>query len=354
MILKINPLKPEPDKLKIAADAIKRGRLVAFPTETVYGLGADAFNENACKQIFLAKGRPQDNPLIVHVNSIKMADKLGVFPAEYKPLLNDIWPSPITFVVKKRATLPNVVTASLDTVALRMPAHPVALALINEAGVPIAAPSANLSGKPSPTEAKTVMKDIGDKAEIILDAGQTFFGLESTVIDLQSFTILRPGPFTPDEIARKFGKKPNLLSYTTYPKDRPTSPGMKYRHYAPDKPLFLFSGNKEELVTLVNKLDAHFCFLGSEETCNHIYSVKAYKLSLGSYKNAYEIAKNLFSTLRAIDNYSAKFAISESFDTQGIGLAIMNRLNKAAGGNTFSNIDELDKLLRKSHVTEES
>jgi L-threonylcarbamoyladenylate synthase len=352
MILKINPLKPEPDKIKIAADAIRRGGLVAFPTETVYGLGADAFNGNACKQIFLVKGRPQDNPLIVHVDSIEMANKLGVFPEGYKRLLNDIWPSPITFVVKKRSALPDAVTASLDTVALRMPAHPVALSLIKAAGVPIAAPSANLSGKPSPTEAKTIIKEIGDKVEIILDAGQTFFGLESTVIDLQSFTILRPGPFTPEEIAKKFGKKPNLLTNTTSIDIKPASPGMKYKHYAPDKPLFLFYGDKEKLIKLVNELDTRFCFLGSKETCNHIYSVKATKIPLGSYKNAYEIAKNLFSSLRAIDNYPTKFAIGESFDTHGIGLAIMNRLNKAAGGNTFSDISELNKLLRKSHVSE--
>lgn len=348
MIIKIDPLKPETDKVKIAAEAIKAGKLVVFPTETVYGLGANALDTEACKKIFLTKGRPQDNPLIVHISSMEMAEKLADIPREYRQKLNEIWPSPITFIVKKKNVLPDSVTAGLNTVALRMPAHPIALALIKEADVPIAAPSANLSGKPSPTAATSVIEDLKDKVDIIIDSGKTFFGLESTVIDLDTFTIARPGPFTIEEIAKKFGKRPKVFISSKEIK-KPISPGLKYRHYAPNKPLFLFTGEKDDFVKIANGLEESFCFVGSEESCSKVYTKNAVKISLGSAKNLYEIARNLFSSLRLIDKLEPKFAICESFEERGIGLAIMNRLNKACGGSTFSNEQSLQKTLKK-HV----
>ncbi len=349
MILKVNPLKPESKLIKIAADAIKSGELVAFPTETVYGLGADALNGEACNKIFTAKGRPQDNPLIVHVDSMKMAESVGEIPKEYRQILNEIWPSPITFIIKKKAKLPKSVTAGLETVAVRMPAHPIALALIKEANTPIAAPSANLSGKPSPTEAKTIIEELGKKAAVIIDGGPTFFGLESTVIDLDSFTIVRPGPFTPEEIAKKFGKKPKIY-FAPKNIEKPISPGLKYRHYAPDKPLFLFSGKRENLTKISNAIERDFCVIGSNELCNSIYNKHALKISLGALGNPYEIAKNLFSALRSIDKYAVDFGICESFPDEGIGLAIMNRLGKACGGNIFSEMTQLKKLIKIGHI----
>ena len=349
MILKINPIRPEPKLIKIAADAIKTGELVAFPTETVYGLGADALNEAACNKIFAAKGRPQDNPLIVHVDSIKMAESVGEIPKEYRQILNETWPSPITVIIKRKGALPKAVTAGLNTVAVRIPAHPIALALIKEANTPIAAPSANLSGKPSPTEAKTIIEELGEKVAVIIDGGPTFFGLESTVIDLDSFTIIRPGPFTPEEIAKKFGKNPKVY---VAPKNvqKPISPGLKYRHYAPDKPLFLFSGKPIELAKISNGIDKNFCIIGSNELCDSIYNKHALKIRLGARSNPYEIAKNLFSAIRSVDKYEIKFGICETFSDNGIGLAIMNRLGKACGGNAFSNVVQLKKLIKINHV----
>ena len=349
MILKINPIKPEPELIKIAASAIKSGKLVAFPTETVYGLGADALNGAACSKIFAAKMRPQDNPLIVHVDSMKMAEGVGEIPKEYKQTLNEIWPSPITFIIKKRPALPDSVTAGLDTVAVRMPAHPIALAIIKEAKTPVAAPSANLSGKPSPTEARTIIEELGEKVDVIIDGGPAFFGLESTVIDLDSFTIIRPGPFTPEEITKKFGKRPKVY-IALKNVERPISPGLKYRHYAPDKPLFLFSGNPSELAKISNGLDKNFCVIGSNELCDSIYNKNAVKIPLGAMDNTYEIAKNLFSALRSVDRYKVDFGLCEAFPDKGIGLAIMNRLVKACGGNTFSDAAELKKFKRKNLV----
>ncbi len=344
MILKINPIKPELDKIRMAANAIREGKLAVFPTETVYGLGANALDDEACKRIFLTKGRPQDNPLIVHVSSIEMAEKLAEIPKEYLQKIRQAWPSPITFIVKKKNILPNSVTAGLETVALRMPAHPIALELIKEAGLPIAAPSANLSGKPSPTEASSVIEDFGDRIDIIIDGGPTFFGLESTVIDLETFTIARPGPFTIGEITKIFGKIPKIFKQTKEIA-KPMSPGMKYRHYAPSKPLFLFSGDNESFVNIANNLGKSFCFIASNEICGRIYNEKAVKIRLGSSKNLYEIAKNLFSSLRAIDKLEPNFAICESFEEKGIGLAIMNRLHKACGGAIFADENRLKKFI---------
>lgn len=333
-ILKINSTKPEIKKVKEAAEFIKSGDVVVFPTETVYGIGADAFNEEACKRIFEIKGRPGDNPLIVHVSSIEMAEKICEVPTKYKESIKRIWPSPITFIMKAR-NLPKVVTAGLDTVAVRMPAHPVALALVNATG-PIAAPSANPAKRPTATNAGQAAKYFDGKVSCIIDSGRAFFGIESTIIDLRDFKILRPGPFTPDEIEKAFGMKPKIDKVTEGRESAPEaiSPGTKYAHYAPDTPLVLFEGTSAELVDYVdhNPDLPSFAFIGSKESCSKLEKeLSCSTIGLGSKKNMYEIAKNLYDGLSALDSLKVKLGIIESFEEKGIGLAIMNRIRKATG-----------------------
>lgn len=345
MIINVNPLRPEKDGIRRAATAIRAGGLVAFPTETVYGLGADALNDAACRKIFLAKGRPADNPLIVHVSSVGMAEKLAYIPVALLPIIKRVWPSPLTFIVKKRTRLPDSVTASLDTVAIRMPAHPIALALIKEADTPIAAPSANLSGKPSPTDAKTVVKDLKKSVDVILDGGPTFFGIESTVIDLRDFTLLRPGPFTPEEIEKTFGVKPRIPTAAAADEtDKPASPGMKYRHYAPDTKLVLFTGRIGDLIDTFSTIEKPVCLLASKETCTSIKNTNVKKIILGSRNDGYEVAKNLFTALRSIDDLGVDLAVAEAFQENGIWLAVMNRLRKACGNVELSSKEDLLEL----------
>jgi L-threonylcarbamoyladenylate synthase len=342
MILKTNPLDPNPENIAVAADAIKRGELVAFPTETVYGLGADATNSVACSKIFEAKGRPNDNPLIVHVCSLEMADKFAHIPEEFRHVIERIWPSPITFIVNKKRGLSDLATAGLDTVGLRMPAHKIALKLIEEAGVPLAAPSANKSGRPSPTTAGDVIEDLDDSIGVVLDGGPSFFGVESTIIDLRSFTVVRPGPFTPEEIAEKFGRTPLMLK-DTESLVKPISPGLKYRHYAPVTPLFLFAGDVSRLKQMSGG-EKRIAFLGSEESCSRIDSTSIEKIAMGSDKDLYSIARNLFGSLRKLDELHVNLGLIEPFEEGGIGFAIMNRVRKAAGGRTISDSAELASL----------
>ncbi len=340
-IIKIDPVNPEQETIKEAASFIKKGRIVVFPTETVYGIGADAYNDAACARIFDIKERPGDNPLIVHVSSLKMAQEIGEIPKKYIATIERIWPSPITFIVKARKKLPMSVNAGLETIAIRMPAHPVALELIKASGVPIAAPSANPSKKPTATNASQVITYFDGKVECIIDSGRAFFGVESTIINLERFEILRPGPFTPEEIEKAFGKKPKISEVTKGKQEaeQAISPGTKYAHYAPDTPLLLFEGDADGLIEELYNIDdmPDFVFIGSTESCEKLaLSTACSTIELGSRSNMYDIAKNLYDGIILLDSMKVKLGIIESFDEIGIGLAIMNRIRKASSGKVFN------------------
>lgn len=352
-IIKMDPLKPESGGIKEAAGIINHGGLVVFPTETVYGIGANALDGKACAKIYAAKGRPSDNPLIAHVSSIEMAQEIGEIPAQYLGVLERIWPSPITLIVSARKNLPRELTAGLETVAIRMPAHPVALALIRESGVPIAAPSANPSKKPSATTGSQAIKYFDGKVECIIDSGAAFFGVESTIIDFRNFAVLRPGPFTVEEIEEAFGMKASVgdVAHGTATTDVVVSPGTKYEHYAPDTRIYLYEGkDSAALVSAVEGIEeiGRFCFIGSREMCA-VMSAKfgCSTIDLGKSGDLYEMAKNLYNSLIALDMLEVEFAIVEGVEERGIGLAIMNRLRKACAYRTFTNEIGLSVLLHR-------
>lgn len=323
-----------------AANVIKSGGLVAFPTETVYGLGADACNPEAAKKIYEAKGRPSDNPLIVHIAEFKdLAYIAKEVPKKASLLAKAFWPGPLTMIIHKNNNVPYETTGGLDTVAVRMPDHFVARRLIQMSGCLIAAPSANASGRPSPTLAEHVAEDLGGKIPIILDGGEVGIGLESTIIDLTEEIplILRPGYITKAMLERIIGEvktDPGILAAGDGV--RPKAPGMKYRHYAPRASLTVVNGNKEAVIRKINELTDKMRakgkkvgVIGTDETA------KAYRgdmvLSLGAREDEDVIARRLYRILREFDEREADVIYSESFETQGIGQAIMNRLLKAAG-----------------------
>lgn len=325
-VVKINPVNPEPELVERAARIIKEGGLVAFPTETVYGLGANARDDDSCKRIYWAKGRPSDNPLIVHISSLsELDDVVSDVPEFIRQKLEIVWPGPLTVVLKK-GNVSNTATGGLDTVAVRMPAHKIPLEIIRRSGLPIAAPSANRSGKPSPVYASEVEEDIGDRAEMIIDGGPSFFGVESTVIMFRGdeIMILRPGAFSAEEISRIFGMK---VSVSTNLEGAPRAPGMKYRHYAPSKKLYLL-GNEKEIIEKCRE-NGNFVLLGSKEMA---MKVDCPSFVLGSREDLYEVARNLFPSFRKLDRSNYDYGIIESFEEKGIGLAIMNRIKKAAEG----------------------
>ncbi|MFO7881933.1 MAG: L-threonylcarbamoyladenylate synthase [Kosmotogaceae bacterium] len=335
-ILKISLEKPEIEKLKIAASFLKENKLVAFPTETVYGLGATAFSEKAVRRIFEVKGRPPDNPLIVHVSSLEMASKLIKEDIDdFSRLTNILWPGPITLIFNKENLIPDIVSGGLSTVALRYPAHPVAQKLIELSGVPVAAPSANLSGKPSPTNEKHVMHDLVGKIDCIILSGKTVFGLESTIVDLSKNKpiLLRPGPISVERLKTLF---PQLEIHSTVLGEEaktPLAPGMKYRHYSPEIELILFDGEltwaTHEIINATKKLEKKIVILCSEETKN-LYPEPSKTVSLGSRKKLYSVAANLFDILLSLSKKDYDVALCEPFPETGIGLAIMNRLRKAS------------------------
>ncbi|GGP20100.1 translation factor Sua5 [Thermocladium modestius] len=329
------------ESIEAAAETILRGGLVAFPTETVYGLGADAFNPAAVRRIYQVKGRPADNPSIVHIASLdQLVDVAVDVPDELFKALRRVWPGPFTVVLRKSSKVPPETTGGRDTVAVRMPAHPIALELIRRSR-PIAAPSANLSGKPSPTSAIHVIRDLMGKVDAIIDGGDTYFGVESTVIDFtrRPPVLLRPGPFTVEEIRGVIGDivVPEFARGTREA-DVALAPGMKYRHYAPSKPLFLVEcGDVEAMVgkakELVERLKQHegkrAAVLCSSETCGQYAGVTV--VDMGHRGDLYEVARKLFAALRLVDDLDVDVAVAEGFPELGIGLAIMNRLRKASG-----------------------
>ncbi len=334
--LRVNSENPDEAILKKAAELIRKGELVVFPTETVYGLGANTFDETAIMKIFEAKGRPQDNPLIVHISTMEMLKQIVSQDVEsFSALMDLVWPGPVTLIFEKSKEIPDSVTAGLKSVAVRFPSHRVAQELIRLSGVPIAAPSANLSGRPSPTMEEHVIEDMDERASCTILSGSTVFGLESTIIDLSRGrpSLLRPGPIDPDQLK---GVLPDLLvpDFVSGRKEYlgdPMSPGLKYRHYSPDIPLILVEGETGMIVAKVGIVAGRkkSLVLCSEEMKDY-YPVQVKKVVLGSRDNLLEVASNLFKELRNKENMEYSQIIAEPFPETGVGLAIMNRLRKAA------------------------
>ena len=335
--------------IRLAADIIKSGGLVAFPTETVYGLGADAFMEEAAKKIYAAKGRPSDNPLIVHISEIREVDDIAeCIPDIFYSLAKKYWPGPMTVVLKKRNIVPDATSGGLDTVAVRLPDNNIARAIIKESGVPIAAPSANTSGRPSPTKARHVLEDMNGKIDMIIDGGTVGIGVESTIVDLTGDipTLLRPGAVTFEmlqEVCTEVDIDP-AIEHLLVSGEAPKAPGMKYKHYAPKADMKMLKGNEaavldylkkeiseSEIKTAILTVDEHRAVLEKIIADNNKENIKL--LSLGSLKDMKTVAHNLFDVLRKCDELGVSTILSESFDESGIGRAIMNRLKKASGFN---------------------
>lgn len=321
--------EPTKENLEAAALIIQQGGLVAFPTETVYGLGADALNEEAVGRIYEAKGRPSDNPMIVHISRASEIGQLTPFiTQDMIKLIDHFWPGPLTLVVKKKATVPLRTTGGLETVAVRMPDHPVALDLIRLSGVPIAAPSANLSGKPSPTKADHVKDDLMGKVDAILLGGDCRVGIESTVLDLTGETpmILRPGIITADNIEAVL-EKPVLLdpSLKGLPEEDlvAKSPGMKYKHYAPKAQMLVVEGSRDKVQAEIERLR-----IVNEKIGNKVGVI------LFEEKAFVEAAHDFFSQLREMDEKDVDLILAGALsDTDGVGFAVMNRMFKSAGYN---------------------
>ncbi len=319
-----------------AAALLAAGELVAFPTETVYGLGANAYDAAACRLVYQTKGRPSDNPLIVHICKPEQAEELAVVSPLAKRLMAAFWPGPLTLVLPSRGVLPKEATGGLDTVGLRMPAHPAALQMLAEAALPIAAPSANLSGRPSPTSAAHVLADFNGRIPLLIDGGECLAGLESTVLDLASDipAILRPGVITAADLADIL---PGLSEETRLADGGVArAPGMKYRHYAPKARVLLCPGPQiyETYTAQLRRLYEE----GSASPKITVLASMSGLAGLAAAENCFllgqkpeEIAQNLFAALRWTDEIGADLIIAESFPEQGIGIAIMNRLKKAAG-----------------------
>jgi len=323
-----------------AGDIIRKGGLVAFPTETVYGLGGDALNPNSSRKIYAAKGRPSDNPLIIHICKLEDIHKIvSEFPESAKKLAAVFWPGPLTMVLPKADVVPSETTGGLATVAVRMPVDPIALSFIDAAGGYVAAPSANLSGKPSPTSAKYVIEDMQGRIEMILDGGDVEIGLESTIVDLTGEVpmLLRPGFITLEMLKDVLGEvavDKTILDGDCL--DKPKAPGMKYKHYAPKGELTIVTGTEETVLQRINELSKEALergekvgIIGTDETIRSYYgsSIK----SVGPRNDEVSIAKHLYRILREFDDEDVTVIYSESFDAGGMGQAIMNRLLKAAG-----------------------
>lgn len=338
--IKLKKEQKDPDVMRLAGQIIRSGGLVAFPTETVYGLGGDALNPESAKRIYTAKGRPSDNPLIVHICRWEDLDKIvKKIPEKAQKLADAFWPGPLTMIFEKSALVPKETTGGLETVAVRYPDHPGALAFIRAAGGYVAAPSANTSGRPSPTEGKYVYEDLNGKIELLLDDGLVSIGLESTIVDMTEEVpvILRPGAVTEEMLASVLGevrKDPAMLHAA--PDLVPKAPGMKYRHYAPKGDLTILTGEQDAVVHTINDLTRQAARQGlrtgviaTDETSRR-YEADSVK-SVGRRTNEASIARHLYQILREFDEEQIGVIYSEAFADTGMGQAIMNRLLKAAG-----------------------
>lgn len=339
-VSEIKSIIEQEDKIEEAAQIIKNGGIVAFPTETVYGLGADALNEDAVKKIFIAKGRPQDNPLIVHVASKDINDYVEEIPTVANKLMNKFWPGPLTIIFKKKNIIPDVTSANLESIGIRMPDNDIARKLIELSGTVIAAPSANISGRPSPTDLERCVEDLNGRVDCIIGGDNSKIGVESTIVDctVNPPLVLRPGGITLEmlkeidpriEIDKAIMQKPseNL---------KPKAPGMKYRHYAPKAKVTIISGNRKKTVAKIKEMvnyniekQKKVCILTVEENENEYH--EGTKIVLGSLSDLSTVAKNLFEALRKCDDLGADLILAEAYEEKGVGVAIMNRLNKAAG-----------------------
>ncbi|MEW5952308.1 MAG: L-threonylcarbamoyladenylate synthase [Bacillota bacterium] len=348
---KVDPARPDPGVIERAGLILRRGGLVAFPTETVYGLGASALDARAVRAIYEAKGRPADNPLIVHVARAADLDKLvDKVPETARALAREFWPGPLTLVLAGGRGLPGEISAGLGTVAVRVPAHPVALALIAAARAPVAAPSANLSGRPSPTTAGHVLTDLGGRIPLVLDGGPAGMGLESTVLDLSGPhpVVLRPGGVTPARLERVIGPvlvDPGALGLPEEgagdrESEPPRSPGMKYTHYAPAAPLVLVEGEQAAVAGRIRQLAGEYLerglrvgILACAETAG-VYETGPV-LVAGSRRDPAAVASALYRLLREFDGLSVDVILAEGIEPGGLGLAVMNRLRRAAGGRVI-------------------
>ncbi len=328
--------------LKEAGQIIREGGLVAFPTETVYGLGADGLNADASHKIYAAKGRPSDNPLIIHIARIEQVLELADDISETAwSVMKAFWPGPLTVILKKKECVPDETTGGLKTVAIRMPSHWAARALIEESGRMIAAPSANTSGRPSPTLAEHVYDDMKGRIPMILDGGAVGIGIESTIVDLTGDvpTILRPGYITEkmvEEIAGCAQMDPAMASKQMPENVVAKAPGMKYKHYAPTGQLILVEGDPNKVISYIDheaakKVEQGYrvVVLGSEESIEKYTA--GHRMCLGSHKNPESIAAGLYRLLRDCDDLHADYIYSESYFEEGLGNAVMNRMLKAAG-----------------------
>ena len=323
-------------KLKVAGEIIRNGGLVLFPTETVYGLGANGLDENAVKKIYKAKGREQDNPLILHVSNFDMVSKIAknISDIEYT-LMKTFWPGPFTIILDRKEIVPDIVTAGLDTVGVRMPSGLIAKELISYAGIPIAAPSANVSGRPSGTNISDIFEELSDKVDYIVDGGECEVGLESTVVRVVDGipNILRPGKISPEDIQKAVGivKIDEHILKDIEIDEKVLSPGMKYKHYAPKADCILvYSEDNEKMIKKIQEITQKYTnplVISCNENAKY-YDVKN-KILYGSKKNLNEIAQNIFKDLRKVDSFKPDIVIIEGVKKDGIGLAIMNRLIRA-------------------------
>lgn len=337
VIKKVDENNIDIDIIREMAEKIRNGETVIFPTETVYGLGANAMDEDAAKKIYLAKGRPSDNPLIVHISDIEEVDKIALEVGEKaKKAMENFWPGPLTIILKKKEIVPNVTSGGLSTVAIRMPSNKIANALIRESKTQIAAPSANISGRPSPTKAEHVVKEMSGRVSGIIMGGDCDFGLESTVVDFSDDKpmILRPGSITKEMLEEVLGEvsiDPSLSKKEDNIKAK--APGMKYKHYSPNAQVYIVKGEENNVITKMNELSRK----------NHAENKKTgimcmskdvdkfecdYVVDLGKDYN--EVAANLFDALIKMDEAKMDIVYSVCFESRGVGQAIMNRLLKSA------------------------
>jgi len=327
-------------QVEMAASLLTKNEVVAIPTETVYGLGGNAENDEAVQKIFSAKGRPSDNPLIIHIaDKSQLNGFVEEVPEKASILMDKFWPGPLTIIFKKKTgILSEKATAGLDTIAVRMPDHPVALAILKKCGLPIAAPSANSSGKPSPTTAKHVKDDLEGKIAGIIDGGPTGVGVESTVVDCteQVPVILRPGGVTKEQLEEVIGEvvtDPALLNEA----EKPKAPGMKYKHYAPDAPMYLVKGSQKFLQELADEKRKEGLRVGVLTTEERQDDYQAdIVLACGKRESLPTVATALYDTLRSFNDENMDIIFSEVFPVEGVGQAIMNRLLKAAGNKIIS------------------
>lgn len=309
IIFDIDPENIPAKDIEQAAEMIKKGGLVAFPTETVYGLGANGLDEDAVKKIFIAKGRPQDNPLILHISDLSQVKQLARnVPENATKLMEHFWPGPLALILKKKDAVPDIITGGLNSVAIRMPRNAIALELIRASGCPLAAPSANLSGKPSPTRAKYVIDDLNGRIDAIIDGGKVDIGIESTVIDMTGDVphILRPGKITKKQIEEVIGN----IGDAKLSSDKPKAPGMKYRHYSPEAKICIVEDE------------------ASQKAIQEKYPNK--RIRILKYENEISMAKNLFKDLRESDKEGYDIIIVWEVEDIEFGSAIMDRLRKAA------------------------